>query len=123
MEQGFWKSDSLVRSFSKFSEFLQSFLNSFCELVGIDKKFAFAYDAYPRATELVNEVDEFITASSKDENLLVTRASNVCSALHRRVVRMIVDEKQDIGFQRCCSGLLKECRVRLEKYQHTLEMH
>jgi len=75
---------SLEHVFSFYGKVVQDLLNSFCEMIGVDKKFAFSTDLYPKATALVNEAEDFIKETRADGHLLVTHAAQLLVSMRQR---------------------------------------
>lgn len=114
--------DSLEKTFSFYGKVIEDLLNSFCEMVGIDHKFAFSTDLYPKATQLVKDSEDFISQTREDEYLLVTNAAQMCSVFETKVTEMLLEYKSDSKFQGGTAVLLRETRSRLRQLANDLEL-
>lgn len=112
---------SLENTFSFYGKVIQDMLNSFCEMIGVDKKFAFSTDLYPKATGLVQEVEEFVRETRANDHLLVTHAAQMCSVFETKITTMLLEYKQEQRFQGT-AVLLREARSRLRQLATDLEL-
>lgn len=113
---------SLEHTFSFYGKVIEDLLNSFCEMIGIDHKFAFSTDLYPKATQLVKDAEDFIAQTREDEYLLVTNAAQMCNVFETKITEMLLEYKSDSKFQGGTAVLLRETRSRLRQLANDLDL-
>lgn len=114
--------DSLEKTFQFYGNVIQDMLNSFCDMIGVDHRFAFSTDLYPRATALVRDAEDFIKQTRDDDHLLVTNAAQMCATLDTKFTEMLLEYKNESRFQGGTAILLRETRARLRVLANDLEL-
>lgn len=112
--------DSLEKTFHFYSKMVQDTLNSFCELLGTDKKFAFATDLYPDCTLLVDKAERFLKDCRDDDHLLVSSAAQMCNTFETKITSAIIANPDPKFYP--MRSILTETRVRLRNLASDLEL-